>query len=98
MPEGRVMVESTLLPDGITIWMNGCNMGAQGFGLGQDPTLEVLIYNGSQPLGQRFAAGAASRIPRMYHSVALLNADATITVAGSNPVEEPVLAASQQNP
>lgn len=98
MPEGRVMVEGTLLPDETVIWMNGCNFGAQGFGLGQQPTLEALIYNASQPLGQRFTAGAKSTIPRMYHSVALLNADATITVAGSNPVEQPVLVASQQSP
>lgn len=45
MPEGRGMVEGTLLPDGTVIWLNGCNQGAQGFGLATAPTLEALIYN-----------------------------------------------------
>jgi hypothetical protein len=35
MPEGRGMVEGTLLPDGTVLWLNGANMGAQGFGLAQ---------------------------------------------------------------
>jgi hypothetical protein len=30
MPEGRTMVEGTLLPDGTVIWLNGCSEGAQG--------------------------------------------------------------------
>lgn len=45
MPEGRGMVEGTLLPDGTVIWLNGCNQGAQGFGLATAPTLEALIYD-----------------------------------------------------
>ena len=98
MPEGRVMVEGTLLPDETIVWMNGCSLGSQGFGLGRKPTFEVLLYNASRPLGQRFTIGAVSTIPRMYHSVALLNADATITVAGSNPVEQPILNPTSQNP
>jgi len=31
MPAGRGMVEGTLLPDGTVIWLNGGNLGAQGF-------------------------------------------------------------------
>ena len=92
MPEGRGMVEGTLLPDGTVLWVNGCNEGAQGFGLAQDPTLTVLIYNGSQPRGQRFQTGATSTIARLYHSVALLLLDGTLMIAGSNPVQMPVLA------
>jgi len=30
MPEGRTMVEGTLLPDGTVIWVSGCSQGAQG--------------------------------------------------------------------
>jgi len=33
MPEGRCMVEGTLLPDGTVVWLNGANRGAQGFGI-----------------------------------------------------------------
>ncbi|KAL9086946.1 MAG: hypothetical protein Q9159_003908 [Coniocarpon cinnabarinum] len=98
MPEGRVMVEGTLLPDGTVVWMNGCSMGAQGYGLGKYATTQALIYDGNSPLGHRWTADANSTIPRMYHSVALLNSDATITVAGSNPNQEPVLLSSAQNP
>jgi hypothetical protein len=98
MPEGRGMVEGTLLPDGTVIWVNGCNRGAQGFGLGQAPTLEALIYNPAAPLGQRWTTSASTGIPRLYHSVALLLLDGTLMIAGSNPVEMPVLTPDAANP
>lgn len=91
MPEGRGMVEGTLLPDGTVIWVNGCNLGAQGFGLAKDPTYEVLIYDPAAALGQRWSTGPSSHIARLYHSVALLLLDGTLMIAGSNPVEQPVL-------
>lgn len=91
MPEGRGMVEGTLLPDGTVIWANGCNSGAQGFGVAKNPTLEVLIYDPAKPLGQRFTTGPSSGIARLYHSVAVLLLDGTLLIAGSNPVEQPVL-------
>ncbi|KAL8630754.1 hypothetical protein Q9189_003514 [Teloschistes chrysophthalmus] len=91
MPEGRGMVEGTLLPDGSVIWVNGCNTGAQGFGVAKNPTLEVLIYDPAKPVGQRFTTGPTSGIARLYHSVALLLLDGTLMIAGSNPVEQPVL-------
>ncbi|MCJ1337760.1 hypothetical protein MMC09_003043 [Bachmanniomyces sp. S44760] len=91
MPEGRGMVEGTLLPDGTVIWLNGCNRGAQGFGLAADPTYEALIYNPTMPVGQRLSTGAVSTIARLYHSVALLLLDGTLMVAGSNPVQQPLL-------
>ena len=91
MPEGRGMVEATLLPDGTVIWVNGCNQGAQGFGLATAPTLEALIYDPTKPVGQRFSTGASSTIARLYHSCALLLLDGTLMVVGSNPVQMPVL-------
>lgn len=98
MPGGRGMVEGTLLPDGTVIWVNGANKGAQGFGLATSPTLEALIYDPSAPLGKRWSTGASSQIPRLYHSVALLLLDGTLLIAGSNPVEQPVLVPNAQNP
>ncbi|KAG9560249.1 DUF1929-domain-containing protein, partial [Aureobasidium melanogenum] len=98
MPQGRGMVEGTLLPDGTVVFVNGGNEGAQGFGLARDPTLEALIYDPTKPLGQRFTTGASSTIPRLYHSVALLLLDGTLMVAGSNPVEQPILQPTTQNP
>ena len=98
MPEGRGMVEGTLLPDGTVIWLNGGNRGAQGFGLMADPTLEALLYDPTKPLGQRWSTLASSSIPRLYHSVALLLLDGTIMVAGSNPVQMPILTPDAANP
>lgn len=91
MPEGRGMVEGTLLPDGTVVWVNGANIGAQGFGLAEDPTLEVLIYDPSAELGKRWSTGPKSDISRLYHSVALLLLDGTLMIAGSNPVQMPKL-------
>jgi hypothetical protein len=98
MPEGRGMVEGTLLPDSTVIWLNGGNRGAQGFGLMADPTLEALLYDPSKPKGQRFTTLASSSIPRLYHSVALLLLDGTLMVTGSNPVEMPKLQPDAQDP
>lgn len=91
MPEGRGMVEGVLLPDGTVIWLNGCNQGAEGFGIATAPILEALIYDPAAPLGKRFSTGASSTIARLYRSVALLLLDGTLMVAGSNPVQQPVL-------
>ncbi|KAI9888306.1 MAG: hypothetical protein M1814_000745 [Vezdaea aestivalis] len=98
MPQGRGMVEGTLLPDGTVIWLNGCNRGAQGFNLARDPTYEVLIYDPSKPVGQRFSTGASSTIARLYHSVAVLLLDGTLLVTGSNPVEQPILQPTAEAP
>lgn len=98
MPEGRGMVEGTLLPDGTVIWVNGAQEGAQGFGVARSPSLEVLIYDPAQPLGKRFTTGPKSDIARLYHSVALLLLDGTLLISGSNPVEQPILEASAENP
>jgi hypothetical protein len=98
MPIGRGMVEGTLLPDGTVVWMNGGNRGAQGFGLMADPTLQALLYDPTQPLGQRWSTLASSTIPRLYHSVCLLLLDGTIMVAGSNPVQMPMLQPDAANP
>jgi hypothetical protein len=98
MPEGRGMVEGTLLPDGTVIWVNGAQEGAQGFGVARKPALEVLIYDPVQPKGKRWTTGPTSTIPRLYHSVALLLLDGTLLISGSNPVEMPVLQPTAKDP
>ena len=98
MPEGRGMLEGILIPDGTVVFLNGCSRGAQGFGLGRDPARKALLYNPKATLGKRWTRLAASPIPRVYHSVALLLLDGTILIAGSNPVEQPVLKKSKANP
>ncbi|UJO25142.1 Aldehyde oxidase [Fulvia fulva] len=91
MPEGRGMVEGVLLPDGTVAWVNGASRGAQGFLLAEDPTTTVLLYDPSAELGERWHTDATSDIPRLYHSVALLMLDGTVMIAGSNPVQMPVM-------
>jgi hypothetical protein len=98
MPEGRVMVEGTLLPDGTVVWVNGANEGAQGFELARKPTNTVLLYDPNQPKGKRFTHGPTSAFPRLYHSVALLLLDGTLLISGSNPVEMPVTQVSAKYP
>lgn len=98
MPEGRGMVEGTLLADGTIVWVNGAQTGAQGFEIAEDPTLEVLLYDPSQPKGMRWTTGPTSTIARMYHSVALLLLDGTLLISGSNPVEQPILTPNARHP
>jgi hypothetical protein len=98
MPEGRGMVEGTLLADGTVVWVNGAQEGAQGFGVARDPALEVLLYDPNQPKGKRFTTGPKSTIARLYHSVALLLLDGTLLISGSNPVEQPILKPDAKNP
>ncbi|KIW16350.1 hypothetical protein PV08_06401 [Exophiala spinifera] len=87
MPEPRGMVEAVLLLDGTVLWLNGYQQGAQGFGLATEPALEALIYD---PEASKWSVHGKSRIPRLYHSVALLMLDGTVLVASSNPNEMPV--------
>ena len=98
MPQGRGGVEGTLLPDGTVLWLNGANLGAQGFQQASRPTLQALLYTPDKPLGQRWSTLASSTIPRLYHSVALLLLDGTVMVAGSNPVEQPKDVPDAQDP
>ncbi|KAF3482267.1 uncharacterized protein GIQ15_05026 [Arthroderma uncinatum] len=98
MPSGRVMVEGTLLPDGTIVWLNGCSRGAQGFGIAKDPVYDPWIYNPHASHVERWAVGGSTNIARMYHSVALLLLDGTVMVAGSNPVEQPVLVPNPKDP
>ncbi|KAJ9608374.1 hypothetical protein H2200_007362 [Cladophialophora chaetospira] len=87
MPEPRGMVEGVLLLDGTVLWINGCQKGAQGFGLASDPALEALIYD---PNADSWTVSGKSEIARLYHSVAVLLLDGTVLIAGSNPNEMPV--------
>ncbi|KAI5301135.1 hypothetical protein KEM55_002225 [Ascosphaera atra] len=98
MPNGRTMTEAQLLPDGTILWINGCNKGAQGFGVAKDPIYDAWIYDPEKPVRQRWFIAGTSRIARLYHSVAFLLLDGTVMVAGSNPVEMPVLRADPTNP
>ena len=98
MPEGRGMVDGTLLPDGTVLWLNGGNRGSDGFGLMSKPTQQALLYDPNKPKGKRWTTLATSSIPRLYHSVALLIPDGTVMIAGSNPIQMPKLKPDSQDP
>lgn len=91
LPQGRTMLDNILLPDGTILFLNGAHIGSQGFGLADDPLLQVLIYEPLAPFGSRWTTGAKSTIPRLYHSIATLLLDGSVLVAGSNPNEMPVV-------
>ncbi|MFI7601683.1 galactose oxidase-like domain-containing protein [Actinoplanes sp. NPDC049681] len=78
----RMHLCATLLPDR-TVLVNG---GAMMEESGVDATLEAEIYHPDPAGGPgRWTMAAASRVPRLYHSVALLMPDGRVITAGSNP-------------
>ncbi|KLO12283.1 glyoxal oxidase [Schizopora paradoxa] len=96
LPEGRVMLSFVLLPNGKILGVNGANTGVAGYdnvswAIGQsfadNPVLSPLMYDPSQPSGSRWVNDGltASTVPRMYHSGAMLIADGSVLVSGSNP-------------
>ncbi|KAJ6542841.1 glyoxal oxidase N-terminus-domain-containing protein [Mycena capillaripes] len=97
MPQGRIMVDAVLLPDGRVMLVNGARTGVAGFGdpvvdaVGasdaDNPAFTPVIYDPAEPVGRRFSSAGlvASTIPRMYHSTATLTPNGTVMLAGSNP-------------
>ncbi|PVF99228.1 DUF1929-domain-containing protein [Serendipita vermifera] len=99
LPEGRVMGNGILLPDGTVLIVNGAGRGVAGYAdpsqqswsnddsLADDPLLTPVIYDPSKPSGQRWSRAGlkASGIARMYHSTATLLPDGSVFIAGSNP-------------
>lgn len=73
------------LPDGTYIIMNGAHKGVAGFGLAEDPNLQAILYDPSQPTNQRMSRLASTDIARMYHSEATLLPDGRVLVSGSDP-------------
>lgn len=65
------------------------NFGDMPYGesLCADPVYTPAIYDPSKPAGSRWSEDGlqASKIPRLYHSSALLLPDASVLIAGSNP-------------
>ncbi|KAG9312685.1 hypothetical protein JVU11DRAFT_7102 [Chiua virens] len=85
MPSKRVMPCMVTLPDGTYMIMNGGQQGFAGFGLGNDPNLNALLYDPSQPVGQRISILNNTIVARLYHSEATLLPDGRVLVSGSDP-------------
>ena len=74
----RMHLCATLLPDR-SVLVNG---GAMMEESAADAALDAEIYH---PGPGTWDMAATSRVPRLYHSVALLMADGKVVTAGSNP-------------
>lgn len=96
MLEGRSMGQFIFMPDG-KMWMgNGVAMGTAGYGderysigqsYGQEPLYQPAIYDPNAPAGSRWSREGLgiSTQERMYHSTAILLADSSVLISGSNP-------------
>ena len=74
----RMHLNATLLPDR-TVLANG---GARVEEHRVEAALHAEIYD---PRTRRWTEAARSRVPRLYHSIALLTPDGRVITAGSNP-------------
>ncbi|GIL60167.1 hypothetical protein Vafri_14781 [Volvox africanus] len=88
MPLPRVMGDAVVLPNGKVVVLNGAVKGLAGDGAAggvpkaNEPNLWPVLYDPSAPSGNRTQLMTRSRIPRLYHSTAVLTTDGSILVAG----------------
>ena len=76
----RTHVNAVLLPDR-TVLVTGGGLARESR---LTPTLQSEIYD---PVTDTWTLVASSKVPRLYHSVALLLPDGRVVVAGGNPAE-----------
>ncbi len=74
----RMNHNAVLLPDRTVLVAGGSRMDESRVAA----TLVAEIYD---PARETWASAAAARVPRLYHSVAVLLPDGTVITAGSNP-------------
>lgn len=85
MPSQRVMPCIAALPDGTYLIANGAHHGVAGFGLADNPNLNAVLYDPSQPVNQRMTVMANTTVARLYHSEAILMQDGRVLISGSDP-------------
>ncbi|KAL0003991.1 hypothetical protein SO802_011552 [Lithocarpus litseifolius] len=89
MPMPRVMSDMVLLPNGEVIIINGAMNGTAGWEEGTNPVFNPVLYKYYlHDPARRFVVLSPSKIPRMYHSTAILLPDGRVLVGGSNPHEK----------
>jgi len=78
MLRNRIHVNAVILPDRTVVATGGSGIAEDAL----TASTEAEIYN---PATNSWTTGVRARVPRMYHSVALLLPDARVLTAGSNP-------------
>lgn len=78
MLRNRVHVNAVILPDRTVVATGGSGIAEDAL----TASTEAEIYD---PVTNTWTTGARARVPRLYHSVALLLPDARVLTAGSNP-------------
>ncbi|KAF9069729.1 copper radical oxidase [Rhodocollybia butyracea] len=96
MPEGRMMPEMILMPNGKVLIINGAGTGyaalhSVGDPIGNSnsdhPVFTPVLYDPNAALGERFSREGlpTTDIARLYHSGVTLTPSGSIFLAGSNP-------------
>lgn len=65
--------------------LNGAFQGTAGFSLATEPNLNAVLFDSTQPQGQRFSILNNTIVARMYHSEATLLPDGRVLISGSDP-------------
>lgn len=76
--QARMHLNAVLLPDRSVVAVGGAALEESA----ANAALHAEIYH---PDADAWTLGAAARVPRLYHSVALLTPDGKVVTAGSNP-------------
>ncbi|KAJ3027859.1 UNVERIFIED_CONTAM: hypothetical protein HDU68_002948 [Siphonaria sp. JEL0065] len=85
MPNGRLMPEATLLPDGTVLLTNGMGWGQAGGNAGDAqyaaaPVFPTDLYD---PVANSWSTVGKSKIARSYHNGAILLSDGSVITTGN---------------
>ncbi|MGH9149991.1 MAG: galactose oxidase-like domain-containing protein, partial [Acidimicrobiales bacterium] len=75
----RIMPDAVLLPDGKVAVVGGSSAGRADTGI--DPVFPIEIFD---PVAETWSTAASTRVPRLYHSTALLLPDARVMIMGKD--------------
>ncbi|KAJ3034891.1 hypothetical protein HDV00_004579 [Rhizophlyctis rosea] len=85
LPNGRLMGDNVLLPDGTILYVNGAGWGQAGGNGGQAQYASPPVYATDlyDPVSNKWTSLANATVPRLYHSGALLLPSGHVITTGS---------------